>query len=247
MRPDQKQETGHAKKMTAHEASAWRLFHWQSRKNVIWRLFCLTAPSAVRTALHTSAVVCYNHPIMSTPSFTKQLLSDKDVAAVSPSSHFLVRRVLRCLRPERLRSVIEFGPGPGVVTLPLLKILGQEARYAVIEKNPEFASTLRKIGDARLTVIEGDARDAKRELDNEGITSANAVLASIPFTYLTPDERRALVAEAWRLLDDDGDFVVFHQYSCLMLPYLRERFPRVKIMFEPLNLLPCFVFHCRKS
>lgn len=178
--------------------------------------------------------------------FAKQLMTDKDVAAVSPSSDFLVRRVLSCLRPDKIRTVVEFGPGPGVVTLPLLRVLAKDARYATIEKNPEFAAALRRTGDARLTVIEGDARDAKAELAKKGTASADVVLASIPFTYLTPDERRALVAEAWNLLDDDGDFVVFHQYSWLMLPYLKKRFPRVKMMFEPLNMLPCFVFHCRK-
>jgi len=181
------------------------------------------------------------------PGFIGQLIKDKDVAAISPSSHYLIRRLLRCLRPERAKTVVEFGPGPGIVTLPLLRRLAPDARYVAIEKNPEFVESLKIIGDKRLEVVEGDARDAKSILAERGLSLANVIIASIPFTYLSKEERLAVVETAYDLLDDDGDFVVFHQYTPLMMPYLKKFFPYVKQQFEPLNVFPCFLFHCRKK
>jgi phospholipid N-methyltransferase len=77
------------------------------------------------------------------PGYIRQYISDKDVGALHPSSRFLVRRLLRCLRPERIRTIVEFGPGPGIATRLILDVLPEDARYIAIEKNPAFLAALR--------------------------------------------------------------------------------------------------------
>ncbi len=173
--------------------------------------------------------------------FARAILADRDVAAISPSSRFLVRRVLSRLDLRPGCRILEFGPGPGVITLPLLRRLPSDARLTVVEKNTDFAGLLRSVADKRLQVLEADARDSwDAALASLG-GHPDAILASIPFTYLTPDERRQFVSQAYAQLPVGGRLVVFHQYSPLMYSYLKRVFGAARLSFEPLNILPCFV------
>ena len=182
------------------------------------------------------------------PGYLRQYIKDKDVGALHPSSRFLVRRLLGCLRPDRIRTIVELGPGPGIATRQILETLPAGARYIAIEKNPAFLASLRSsIPDPRLRVIAGDACSIRDILAAEGVAAADAVIASIPFSFLTKERRAGLVADIGSLLADDGDFVIFHQYTLLMRPLARRHFPRVRVQFEPRNIMPCFLIHCRKK
>ncbi len=180
------------------------------------------------------------------PSYFRQLVADKDVAALHASSRYLVGRLMRCLPSERIRTIVELGPGPGVATRPILALMPAGARYLAIEKNPDFLATLGSIADPRFTVIEGDARELKAILASRGVTTVDAVIASIPFSFLDEKERAALVDSVWSVLSEDGDFVIFHQFSRKMRPFLKKRFAHVKVQFEPRNIFPCFLLHGRK-
>src|SRR4051812_11390935 len=48
------------------------------------------------------------------------LLKDRFVATVSPSSKFVIRRVLKALDLKHARVVVEYGPADGVITQPIL-------------------------------------------------------------------------------------------------------------------------------
>jgi len=182
------------------------------------------------------------------PGYLRQYVKDKDVGALHPSSRFLVRRLLGCLRPDRIRTIVELGPGPGIATRPILEALPAGSRYIAIEKNPAFLASLKSsTADPRLRVVAGDACSLRDILAAEGVTAADAVIASIPFSFLTKEQRAGLVADIASLLVDEGDFVIFHQFTLLMRPLARQFFPRVRVHFEPRNIMPCFLLHCRKE
>jgi phospholipid N-methyltransferase len=181
------------------------------------------------------------------PGYVKQYVADKDVGALHPSSRFLVRRLLGCLRPERTRTLIEFGPGPGIATFPVLRALPAGAQYTAIEKNPAFLEALRAAAaDPRLRVVAGDACDVRALLPGLAPGTVDAVIASIPFSFLTKAQREGLLDDVRDLLADDGDFVIFHQFSPFMRRPVKERFPKVRVLFEPRNIMPCFLIHGRK-
>ena len=143
--------------------------------------------------------------------------------------------------------MVELGPGPGIATLPILEALPDGARYFAIEKNPAFLAALRGASpDRRLHAIEGDACDVREILAGQGVRRADAIIASIPFSFLKKEQRERLVDDIGAVLADDGDFVIFHQFSRLMLPLVKERFPHVRVLFEPRNIMPCFLIHARK-
>ncbi len=181
-----------------------------------------------------------------TPGYIRQYVADPHVGALHPSSRFLVRRLLGCLRPERIRTLVEFGPGPGIATFAVLRALPEDARYVAIETNPVFLAALKAAAaDPRLRVIDGDACAVREILAGQGIETVDAVIASIPFSFLKKDRREALLDDVLGLLCDGGDFVIFHQFTTLMRAPMRERFPRVRVLFEPRNIMPCFLIHGR--
>ncbi len=179
-------------------------------------------------------------------SFLHKSFGDRMVAAISPSTGFLTKRLCRQIDLANAKLVIELGPGDGVSTLAVLAKMGPDAHMVVIERNAQFVADLRKITDKRLTVIEGVAQDLEKHLP-EAVGHADAVIASIPFTYLFKDERRAVVASAKKMLRSGGTFVIFHQYSLLMVPYVKEAFGPVHKEFEILNVLPAFLIKATKS
>jgi len=173
--------------------------------------------------------------------FINALLKDRDIAAISRSSPILIRHLIRHLDLPNIKVIVELGPADGVATKPILKKLPPDARLIALEKNHDFAATLRALQDKRLEVVEDDARRLKKILGARGISTVDAVIASIPFTYLSKSERRELVSSVKNLLKPGGVFIIFHQYSPLMLPYMKKAFRRVGLEFEPLNLFPCFL------
>lgn len=178
-------------------------------------------------------------------SFFREFLKDRNVAAIHPSSPHLVRRLLKRLDLAATDLLVELGPGDGVAMRAILPELGPHARYVAIERNPNFVAALRAGLDPRATVIQGRAQDLEKHLP-EDVGRADAVIASIPFTYLKKEERIAVVAAAKRMLRPGGRLVVFHQYSPLMVPYLAKQFEEVHVEFEALNVFPCFLMSVQK-
>jgi phospholipid N-methyltransferase len=85
----------------------------------------------------------------------------------------------------------------------MLRVLPPDARLVVVEPNAEFLSVLGKINDARLTVIAGKAQDLSPEQLRE-FKNADAVVASIPFSFLTQEERDKVIADTYELLAPNG-------------------------------------------
>ncbi|MDD5251007.1 MAG: rRNA adenine N-6-methyltransferase family protein [Patescibacteria group bacterium] len=174
-------------------------------------------------------------------AFWKEFLHDHNVAAVSPSSPFLIKRLLRRLNLVHAHTVVEFGPGTGVATAAVLAGLPADATYLACETNPAFAAALTAWPDPRLTVVNDDSRRIKTVLAQHGLKNVDLVISSIPFGYLSENDRADLVADVKSLLRPGGKFVVFHQYSALMEPHLKRNFAKVHVEFEPLNVFPCFL------
>lgn len=177
-------------------------------------------------------------------NFLKNMMEDPHVAALTMSSKYVVGNVLERL-PGSLHTVLEYGPGNGVMTKALLSRLPPEGKLIAIESNKRFIKTLEDIGDERLTIHEGKVEHviSQKIPDIKGI---NAVVSSIPFSHLKPADRLRVVSATESILTPGGDFIIFHQYSRLMLEPLQRYFRSVSVSFEPRNVFPCFILHAKK-
>ena len=160
-----------------------------------------------------------------------------------PSSKSAVKRILRAA-PSGAKTVLEFGPGDGVVTRALLARMPADGRLLAIETNHEFVECLRRIDDPRLTVVHGDARAAGTWAVENGIAGFDLAVSGIPFSLLGDATRRDLVALVDRLLRPGGTFVVY-QTSLLMRRYLRKVF-RVRVSIALKNVPPYFIMKATK-
>lgn len=175
--------------------------------------------------------------------FIKTAATDFGVGAIARSSRYVLRRVLGLLGPT-LQVVVEYGPGDGVMTKELLGRIAPSGRLIAIEPNEEFVRILKKIEDPRILVIRGEAQDAALVLDD--LPRIDAIVSSIPFSFLTPEDRLRVVSDAYDALSPGGKFIVFHQYTPLMAKVMRERFEKVSVRFEIRNIFPCFIISAEK-
>ena len=178
--------------------------------------------------------------------FLRTAISDRHVGAVTSSSKYVVKRTLKNLERRKLKRVVEYGPGNGVMTKELLKRLPSDGRLLAVELNKNFVNVLNKISDQRLRVILGKIQDIAPNLKKYNISRVDAVVSSIPFSLLSGAERDRVTRDTFNSLAPGGSFTIFHQYSRLMRTHLEDYFKTVKVSFEPRNILPCFIIHAQK-
>ncbi len=174
-------------------------------------------------------------------NYLKTFIGDAGVAAIHPSSRYLVTRVVRAVEQGRPRVIVEFGAAEGVMTKKILKSLPHDGILVAIERNPGFFKGLAQIKDARLRTACGDVREMKKLLVELGVTRADCFFSGIPFSFLSPAERAALVHEVYCHLPHGGRFVAY-QCTTHLIPLLRRQFQQVKVELELRNIPPHFVF-----
>lgn len=171
----------------------------------------------------------------------------RGVGSVIPSSRRLTERLLAAIDWRQLRTIVEYGPGTGVVTRALLARMPADARLFAFETNGEFVAFLRRtIPDPRLTVIDGSAESVKSVLAAAGVELCEAAVSSLPFSIMPPRVRLRIVAATADVLVP-GAPLVGYQYSTRWVGELRREFDQVTLRFEPRNWPPAFVFTARRD
>ena len=104
---------------------------------------------------------------------------------------FLYKAVIdRMLAPvdwANTKLFVEYGPGVGTFTRPILERLPADATLVTIDTNPEFTRYLKEsIDDPRLVAVTGSAVDVEAILTDRNLGSADYVLSGLPFSTLPP-------------------------------------------------------------
>lgn len=168
------------------------------------------------------------------------------LGSVIPSSRYLISRVLDKVDWEKTQTAVEYGPGVGTFTRPILNQMRGDGRLLAIELNLEFAQLLRSdIDDGRLRVAHGSCVEVGKWMESHGLEEADFVLSGIPYTVLPRELRHGILTATREAMSADGVLVVY-QYTRAVLPDLQRVFTVVEDEFEPLNILPARVFICRK-
>ena len=169
----------------------------------------------------------------------------RGIGSAIPSSERLTQRILAGFDWTTVMTVVEYGPGTGVVTRALLQRMAPEARLIAFEINADFVAYLRQtITDPRLTVIEASAETVEAVLQSMGFDACDAAISSLPFSIMPPAVRQGIVAATARALAP-GAMLAGYQYSTRWLDELRAGFGAVSVRFEPRNWPPAFVFNAR--
>lgn len=181
-------------------------------------------------------------------SYFKAFVDDKGVASVTPSSRFIVERVVKALDPKSAKVLVEYGAASGPITRRVLEKMPPEARLYAVELNDTLFAALKDgVKDPRLVPIHGDVRFIDEILKPHGVANgqADVVFSGIPFAFLSGRGRHELLTKTLELLRPGGRFVAY-QVTTHLIPVLKDYFPRIDTQFEVRNIPPHFIFTAYK-
>jgi phospholipid N-methyltransferase len=164
------------------------------------------------------------------------------VGSVIPSSRILIDKMLGPVDWAATKVFVEYGPGVGTFTRPILELLGDDATLLTIDTNPEFTDFLKRdIDDPRLVAVTGSAADVERILEERGFAHADYVLSGLPFSTLPPGVGAEIGAATSRVVRPGGAFLVY-QFSPKVLDFIKPVFERIERGFEWINVPPATLF-----
>ena len=164
------------------------------------------------------------------------------VGSIIPSSAKLINRMLGPVDWDNAKVFVEYGPGVGTFTRPILDRLAPDATLITIDTNAEFTEFLREsMNDERLIAVTGSAADVEKILADRGFAHADYVLSGLPFSTLPPGVGEAIGAATSRVIRPGGAFLVY-QFSPKVREFIAPVFERIERGFEWINVPPATLF-----
>ena len=167
------------------------------------------------------------------------LRNPRMVGAIFQSSRATVDAMLEPVDWSRCKLFVEYGPGVGTFTRPVLERLPRDGELLVIDTNPLFTDYLRRnIRDSRFHAVLGSAADVESIIGMIGHEGADYVLSGLPFSTLPDGVGPAIAAATARLVRPGGAFMTY-QYSNSARDLTAQHFPRVDSALVKSNIPPC--------
>ena len=169
------------------------------------------------------------------------------VGSIIPSSKVLIEKMLDPVDWANTRVFVEYGPGVGTFTRPVLKRLAPDATLVTIDTNADFTRYLKEaIDDPRLVAVTGSAADVEKILADRGLGWADYVLSGLPFSTLPPGIGEDIAEATSNVIRPGGAFLVY-QFSPKVLDFIKPHFDRIKRGFEWVNVPPATLFWAYKA
>lgn len=174
------------------------------------------------------------------------------IGAVAPSGRALSDLLASVAPAHGSATVVELGPGTGVVSQALRRRLAPEARHVAVELDRSMIALLHR-NLPWLEVVPGDAKDLQKLLADTGITSVDAIVSGLPWTLFSREAQCAIIEQVNRVLVPGGAFTTFAYAHVMNLPtqrrfreLLQENFDEVSV--TPIvwrNVPPALAYQCR--
>ena len=145
------------------------------------------------------------------------------VGSVIPSSRILIDKMLKPVDWSATRLFVEYGPGVGTFTRPILDRLNRDAKLIAIDTNQDFVDYLNgDIDDDRFIAVHGSAADVEKIIAEHGFDHADYVLSGLPFSTLPPGVGDEIGAATGRAIRNGGAFLVY-QFSPKVRDFIRAQ------------------------
>jgi phospholipid N-methyltransferase len=164
------------------------------------------------------------------------------VGSIIPSSDRLIEKMLGPVDWTATKLFVEYGPGVGTFTRPILDRLAPDATLITIDTNADFTAYLKAdIDDERLIAVTGSAADVEKIIAAHGFDKADFVVSGLPFSTLPPGVGDAIGAATSRVIRAGGAFLVY-QFSPRVRDFIAPHFERLDRGFELWNVPPATLF-----
>jgi phospholipid N-methyltransferase len=169
------------------------------------------------------------------------------VGSIIPSSRVLIEKMLAPVDWANTRLFVEYGPGVGTFTRPVLDQLAPDATLVTVDTNADFTRYLKEsIDDPRLVPVTGSAADIEHILEERGLGSADYVLSGLPFSTLPPGVGESIAQATAKVIRPGGAFLVY-QFSPKVLDFIKPHFDGIRRGFEWINVPPATLFWAYKG
>ena len=169
------------------------------------------------------------------------------VGSIIPSSKILIEKMLGPVDWANTKLFVEYGPGVGTFTRPVLEQLAPDATLVTVDTNPDFTRYLKEsIDDPRLVAVTGSAADVEQILRDRGLGSADYVLSGLPFSTLPPGVGDKIAEATAKVIRPGGAFLVY-QFSPKVRDFIKPHFDRIERGFEWINVPPATLFWAYKD
>jgi phospholipid N-methyltransferase len=169
------------------------------------------------------------------------------VGSVIPSSKVLIDKMLKPVDWANTKLFVEYGPGVGTFTRPVLDRLGPDAKLVTIDTNPDFTRYLKEsIDDPRLIAVNGSAADVEKILADQELGAADYVLSGLPFSTLPAGVGDDIAEATAKVIRPGGAFLVY-QFSPKVRDFIKPHFAPIKRGFEWINVPPAVLFWAYKG
>jgi len=164
------------------------------------------------------------------------------VGSVIPSSRVLIEKMLKPVDWESTKLFVEYGPGVGTFTRPILELLPADATLVTIDTNADFTKYLTKsIDDPRLIAVTGSAAEVDKILAERGLGQADYVLSGLPFSTLPPGVGEAIAEATAKVIRPGGAFLIY-QFTPKVKDFIEPHFEQIERGFEWINVPPATLF-----
>jgi phosphatidylethanolamine/phosphatidyl-N-methylethanolamine N-methyltransferase len=185
---------------------------------------------------------------------TQFLIHPTKIGAIAPSNDKLCDLITEMAELSTISSVIEFGPGTGVITERILNKISKDTTFFAMEINETLVeATKKRCPDA--TVYLSSACDAKKYLEIHGEKGCDRIISSLPWSTFNEDLQNDLMETIMDVLNPGGKFLTYAYVPGLVFPpairfrkKLNEKFDKVsrsKIVWS--NFPPAFVYYAEKA
>ncbi len=187
-------------------------------------------------------------------SFAKQFLrAPRSTGAVTASSPRLIGQISQTVDFTNVNSIVELGPGSGVITEEIARQKQPDTCFIALELNPEFAEQTR-LRCPEVLVYADNALNIQQRLHVHDIDATDCVVSALPWALFDAATQRSLVQAIASAMTPEGIFI-FYAYAGFNLMPASVRFRSIlsgsfacvepsKIIWG--NLPPAIVYTCSR-
>ena len=192
--------------------------------------------------------------LFSHATFAKQFAQQPlSTGAIAPSSKRLARQVAQLAHLDKAGTVVELGPGTGVFTEQITRLLSDKSLFFAIELNKNFVQAT-NIRCPHVPVYHDQAASLPVYLQQNNRTYADRVICSLPWTIFDEHEQDHILTTISDSLNPGGVFISIiywgarfrarGRYFINSLPYHFSSVHSTPIVWQ--NLPPTQIYCCIK-
>lgn len=185
---------------------------------------------------------------VSRADFLRSFVQDhKTVGAIRETSRGVARRICKLARVANAERIAEFGCGTGPITNVVLQYMPEDAILWGYEVHQPFVDHLKStISSPRFRLFEEPADRIVEHRCEADLPPFDAIISTIPFSYLSHEQTGEILQAVVDSLSDDGTFVALQYHPTYLPPMLRQYFDSVARDVYLWNLPPATLFTARQ-